>query len=139
MRYCLLTVLLCAVAASGSGLRESCAQEDEKPSLSYAIPDTGQDRCYGSGKEIAYPKPGEDYYGQDAQYEVNKPDCKDNGDGTVTDQITGLMWQKTPDFVKRTQDEAEEYAKKLKLAGHDDWRLPTIKVLFSIATPGHRS
>lgn len=133
MRYGFVIVLLCALAASGCGLQESCAQEEERPSLSYAIPDTGQDRCYGNGREIAYPKQGEDYYGQDAQYEINKPDYQDNDDGTITDLTTGLVWQKTPDFVKRTLDEAEKYAKGLKLAGSDDWRLPTIKELFSIA------
>jgi hypothetical protein len=43
------------------------------------------------------------------------------------------MWQKTPDFVLRTWEDAPRYAKSLNLAGYDDWRVPTIKELFSIA------
>lgn len=111
------------VAAGGR-----CADKPTSP-----VVDTGQQRCYANGPEIAYPKAGEAYFGQDGQYVGNMPKYKDNRDGTVTDLVTGLIWQKTPDFVKRTQDDAEAYARKLKLAGHDDWRLPTIKELFSLA------
>jgi ribonuclease BN (tRNA processing enzyme) len=99
----------------------------------FAIPDTGQINTYGNGREIEHPKSGETWNGQDGQYEINPPQYKDNDDGTVTDLVSGLIWQKTPDFVKRNQDDAEKYADKLELAGHNDWRLPTITELFSIA------
>ena len=56
-----------------------------------------------------------------------------NGNGTVTDLVTGLIWQEVSDGVRRTQDEAEVYARNMVLAGQDDWRLPTITELFSIA------
>ena len=92
----------------------------------FAIPDTGQINTYGNGREIEHPKSGETWNGQDGQYEINPPQYKDNDDGTVTDLVSGLIWQKTPDFVKRNQDDAEKYADKLELAGHNDWRLPTI-------------
>jgi hypothetical protein len=95
--------------------------------------DTGQNRCFDNRREIVYPRSGEPFFGQDAQYEANPPAYRDNGDGTVTDLNTGLMWQKTPDFVKRTLAESQKYADSLNLAGHNDWRLPTIKELFSIA------
>ncbi len=101
--------------------------------ITYTIVDTGQNRCYGNREEIVYPEEGQVFYGQDAQYSSNPPSYRDNGDGTITDLNTGLMWQKTPDSEKRLQPDAEKYAKNLKLAGHDDWRLPTIKELFSIA------
>ncbi len=108
-----------------------CGRAVEKPPS--PVVDTGQIRCYANGPEITYPKPGGAYHGQDGQYAGNTPAYKDNGDGTVTDLVTGLMWQKAPDVVKRTQDDAETYARSLKFAGHDDWRLPTIKELFSLA------
>jgi hypothetical protein len=55
-----------------------------------------------------------------------------NGDGTITDLATGLMWEKTDDGVKRNWEEALAYAENLILAGHDDWRLPNAKQLQSI-------
>ncbi|MFQ5444146.1 MAG: DUF1566 domain-containing protein [Nitrospinales bacterium] len=55
----------------------------------------------------------------------------DNGDGTVTDHQTGLMWSKTDtmnDFKKWVNyQESADYARTLrenKMAGYDDWRLP---------------
>jgi hypothetical protein len=57
---------------------------------------------------------------------------KDNGDGTVTDQGTILMWQQRDDGVKRTWSEAKTYCEELALAANSDWRLPDIKELASI-------
>ena len=62
--------------------------------LTYPIVDTGQISCYNGWKIIYYPKTGGYFYGQDAQYKGNTPSYKDNGDGTVTDLQTGLMWSK---------------------------------------------
>jgi hypothetical protein len=106
-------------------------EEGERPP--YAVADTGQVRCYGEGEEIPYPEAGAAYFGQDGQYAGNGPSYRDAGDGTVEDLVTGLVWQKTPDFRVRTWEEAKAYASLLKLTGRSDWRLPTIKELFSIA------
>ena len=106
----------------------ACAQE-----RSYVIVDTGQDRCFSNDQEIICPHPGEAFDGQDAQYQGCTPSYKDNGDGTVTDLNTGLMWQKTPDLKnKSTFVQAVAGAKAFRLAGHSDWRLPTIKELYSL-------
>ncbi len=56
----------------------------------------------------------------------------DNGDGTVTDINTGLMWQQTTSFYK-TWANAISYCDALSLAGYSDWRMPSIKELHSIA------
>lgn len=56
----------------------------------------------------------------------------DNGDGTVTDQATGLMWQKEDSKTGLDWKSAFEYARDLELAGHSDWRLPTVKELQSL-------
>lgn len=93
----------------------------------YAVVDTGQTKCYGNRGEIDCPRPGEAFYGQDANYDGPEPSYQDNGDGTITDLKTGLMWQQTPTFEHYAWDDARRYAEQLVLAGHDDWRLPTIK------------
>ena len=98
--------------------------------LPYVIVDTGQDRCFSNDREIAYPQAGAAFDGQDAQYQGHAPAYKDNGDGTVTDVNTGLMWVKTPDLRnKSTFAQAVAGAKTCRLAGYADWRLPTIKEL----------
>jgi hypothetical protein len=96
------------------------------------IVDTGQIATYDTNKEISYPKPGDAFYGQDAQYAGNQPSYRDNGDGTVTDLVTGLMWSKAVDSDKVTLEEAEAAAEKMTLGGYTDWRVPTIKELYSL-------
>lgn len=59
----------------------------------------------------------------------------DNNNGTLTDNYTGLMWQKTPIGKTYTWDSALFYASSFSLAGFSDWRLPTIKELQSLNDP----
>ncbi len=59
-------------------------------------------------------------------------DFHDNGDGTITDHATGLMWQKVDSGQGMDWGHALSYAANLKLAGHTDWRLPNAKELQSI-------
>jgi len=129
-----LSVLILQGAAAAQQRPPARAVSDGRPhGQTYRIVDTGQEKCYADGYQIRCPKPGQPFFGQDAQYQGYAMAYKDNRNGTVTDLNTGLIWQKTPDFVKRTLAEAEAYAASLTLAGHDDWRLPTIKELFSLA------
>ncbi len=60
----------------------------------------------------------------------------DNGDGTVSDLATGLMWQQADDGTARNWQQALAYAENLVLAGHSDWRLPNAKELQSIVDYG---
>ncbi len=100
--------------------------------VTYRIVDTAQGDCYGNRGSISPPRRGEAFYGQDAQYKGNQPSYRDNGDGTVTDLNTKLIWQKTPPGTLYRWSDAAGYAKNLKLAGHNDWRVPTMKELYSI-------
>ncbi len=100
----------------------------------FNVVDTGQSACYdAAGWEITCPDPAQPYYGQDAQHDGNQPAYVDNGDGTVSDQVTGLMWQQTPDLDnKSTWTEAVAGAATCTVGGHTDWRLPEIKELYSL-------
>jgi len=63
-----------------------------------------------------------------------KPDAsrlQDNGDGTITDALTGLMWQKGEN-ERMDWYSALKSTKEMRLAGHADWRLPNLKELNSI-------
>lgn len=99
--------------------------------VNYPIVDTGQTDCYNNSQKIECPKPGEEFYGQDACITGNQPKYKDNGDGTVTDLITGLMWEKEMG-EKLTFKEAKKKAESLRTGGYDDWRIPTVKELYSL-------
>lgn len=53
----------------------------------------------------------------------------DNGNGTVTDTSTGIMWQQKTAENSMNWKNALEYCNNLNLANYTDWRLPTIKEL----------
>ncbi|OKY74307.1 MAG: hypothetical protein BM485_14390 [Desulfobulbaceae bacterium DB1] len=62
-------------------------------------------------------------------------DFTPNEDGTVTDNASGLMWQREDDNITRAWQQALDYCDDLVLpvdGGYDDWRLPNIKELESI-------
>ena len=99
--------------------------------LPYAIVDSDQTAYYDTLAETNWPDPGEAFFGQDAEYEGYGPMYTDNGDGTVTDEVTGLMWQQDPGD-KVAYFGAIDDADGFDLAGYDDWRLPTVKELYSL-------
>ena len=107
------------------------------------LPDTGQTKCYNvAGQEITCPAEGQPLHGQDAQYHGPAPSYTDNGNGTVTDNNTGLVWMKnTADtnndgsitLVDRLAwQEASDYCSGLG----NGWRLPSYTELESIVDYG---
>jgi hypothetical protein len=56
---------------------------------------------------------------------------KDNGDGTITDLNTGLMWKRDESPEMNLAD-ALKYCQELRLGGYDDWRLPNMKELATL-------
>lgn len=111
-----------------------------KPPTPTLLPATGQRICYdASGAEVQCDS--ELCPGQDGFYLagcVSEGRFVDNGDGTVSDMCTGLMWQKTTgaEDKKLSGCEALMYCEQLELAGHNDWRLPNVRELQSIVDYG---
>ncbi len=131
-----LTIVLIVGSFSGSPVESYVAKTSEELDsnaleLTYKIVDTGLEKLFTANKEVAALNEGEPFYGQDGNYGGNQPSYTDHGDGTITDNVTGLMWQKTM-VSKMTYAEAVEYAKESNLGGYDDWRIPNIKELFSL-------
>lgn len=81
---------------------------------------------------VPCPKPGSPFFGQDAQYQGNAPAFLDNDDGTITGLVTGLTWSRAVDAQKVSLEQALKIAEKMTLAGYSDWRVPTIKELYSL-------
>ena len=97
----------------------------------YTIVGTGQNRCYDNFKHITPPPSGEPFFGQDAQHPEPTPSYKDNGDGTVSDLNTGLMWGQARGPML-AWDAARAGAGNCRVGGYSDWRMPTIKELYSL-------
>ncbi len=86
------------------------------------------------GRIKGYPTNYKNYYviccRGNTDYGVN--DFADNGDGTVTDNATGLMWTQADSGSGMNWQDALAYAESLTTGGHTDWRLPNAKELQSI-------
>jgi hypothetical protein len=98
---------------------------------SFTVVDTAQVTCYNHAGAIAAPSPGQPYYGQDPQCAGTTPAYTNHGDGTITDLATGLMWVQARGS-KITWAAAVAGAATHRTGGHADWRMPTIKELYSL-------
>jgi formylglycine-generating enzyme required for sulfatase activity len=82
----------CGGSCGGCGPGEYCPEFSCVKNL--VLPDTGQVECYDDAVAIPCPGPGEAFFGQDASYLGTPVNLEDNEDGTVTETVTGLTWQK---------------------------------------------
>lgn len=121
-------ILLCLGAGT--------AMAEDPPSR---VPRTGQIITYAFGDD------------GDQQAGIASPKLRfrDDADGTVVDQLTGLMWMKDadaggdcdgPDRGFKSWEEAigsADACNAKKFAGYNDWRLPSLKELLSLHDYGH--
>lgn len=125
-------------AAGGQSLpprrgAEIAAHDPAALPVNSRLPDTHQGSCFDDHSLIPCPTRGAAYYGQDAQYEGAQPQYRDNRDGTISDLVTGLSWEKAHHDTRLDYYAAEAACQQLRLGGFGDWRLPSIKELFSLA------
>ena len=83
------------------------------------LPDTGETQSYTTT------------FGEDHDYLINAPSFTNNNNGTITDNVTGLMWQQV-DGGEMTFESAVAYCNSLTLGGLSGWRLPTPIEAYSI-------
>ena len=115
---------------------------------------TGQTKCYTTTDESETPCPAADHPGQDGEYQMGvawpDPRFTDNADGTVTDNLTGLIWLQNANCISGTLSwtGALTFTNSLYdgwtgdpdggdcglTDGSDpgDWRLPNVRELFSL-------
>lgn len=93
------------------------------PPADVSLPGTGQTVSYAAGDDadmgIGAPWP--------------EPRFTDNGDGTVSDKLTGLVWGKYPSITGMTWLDAIAYTETLTIGGYEDWRLPNVNEMGSVS------
>ena len=95
---------------------------------------TGQTTCY----DALYNTIDCTGTGQDGEYQKGVewpvPRFTDNGNGTITDNLTGLMWAKNAQQISGTKtcSEAITACNNLNYAYYTDWRLPNLRELNSL-------
>jgi len=91
------------------------------------VPQTGQTASYATGDDgnlqMGVPWP--------------VPRLTDNINGTVTDNLTGLMWTKKANLYGAANwSEALTFCDLCSEGGHTDWRLPNVRELHSLLNYG---
>ena len=121
-----VTVLLCTPKSTGGVLQ------------------TGQTACYDAAGAVINPCANT---GQDGEFKKGTArSYTDNLDGTITDNSTGLVWEKlTNDATIHNKDDVYTWANAFNkiaalnaanFAGYHDWRLPNINELHSLIDYG---
>ena len=140
MKRCYCLIFFVTILANGTVLRgesngvTSVQQPGKSPALHTAatiyprLPTarTGQTLTYASGDD------GDFQCGQI----LSGARFADNGDGTVTDDLTDLTWVKSPLALSNntacTWSNALVFCNRLSYAGRTDWRLPNVRELSTV-------
>ena len=98
----------------------------------------GQNAMFGlnlaDGRIKGYPTSSKTFYVKCVRNNTNygKNNYTDNGDDTISDSATNLMWQKNDYSTAMLWDNAITTCENATTAGYTNWRLPNAKELHSI-------
>ena len=121
-------------SGANNGTNASCTAYLTTQTGTGVLPDTGQTSCVNySGYGISCAGTG-----QDGAYILHPMSYTDNKDGTVTDNVTGLMWEQQSG-TNMSGSNAGTYCTALSVGKHTDWRLPSVMELISIVNYGIQS
>ena len=118
--------------------RRTCVAEslnidgDTNTTLTYPIVDTDQGTCYDNSELLELSRRRGSFLWAGCTIHRNDPSYTDNGDGTITDNVTGLVWTQDISSYSMPWSDASSYCESLTTGGYTDWRLPTVKELWSI-------
>jgi hypothetical protein len=120
---------------TGSGTSWILSQQIDKPAkqMTYSVAALNEDKEEGIAKTGTFAVSQiTDRYTYNADGSITdkvsgevKKRFVDNGNGTVTDISTNLMWMQSPKRVAVSYEEAEDYCSTLTQSGLSGWRLPT--------------
>ena len=166
MLSCVLLLASCDGSSSGTSADQIAGKKvvlAQAGPPSAPLPQTGQTICYDeAGTTVSCFGTGQDGERQ-AGVAWPSPRFTDNGDQSIKDNLTGLIWTKDADLMKTrdpsfnaaydgagipitvigaTWQLALDYVKKLNTEnylGHNDWRLPNINELASLVNSGQNN
>lgn len=124
-QYCYQVSAYDAAGNESAKSTQTCAKTTAiVPGANFKMPDTNQTTSYTNT------------FGEDHDYTINPPSYTDNGNGTITDNVTGLVWQKQDDGLGKDWANSIAYCDNLSLGGQTGWRLPSLFELISIIDNG---
>jgi hypothetical protein len=137
MTLIISVIILLSISLAGCKKELEIIPRDAAYPGCYPIVGTSQTGIWdAAGNMISAPVSGDAFYGQDAQFAHTTPVYTLSSDGlTVKDEITGLTWEQSYESDALYWTETQKVIDKLnrkKYGGFDDWRLPTIKELYSL-------
>jgi hypothetical protein len=113
-----------SIPAGGAGGAESGGPPDLITSSGGPWPDSLTGSCASPSALTPCPQIDSPFFGQDGTYRINVPSYATTAT-TLTDSVTGLVWELSPEPIEKAQAAAVSYCEALDLAGQTDWRLPT--------------
>jgi len=91
---------------------------------------TSPRRLHKTGQSVSY------LAHDDGEYQTGESrSFTSNGDGTITDDVTGLVWQESDDDTLRDWDSAKRYCEALTTANLE-WQLPSMDQLIELSDKG---